>query len=95
MARDFSSSLNLDEMLSLFAEKVSEFVPFDTCLVYLLDESGESATAVYVEGKNTEALKGKHVKVGEGATGYVLKKCKPVENVDPSLDFIFSTFRDL
>lgn len=90
MARDFGSSLNLEETLSLFTEKVAEFVPFDTCLVYLLDESNEFATAVYVEGKNEAALRGKRVKVGEGATGYVLKKCKPVENVDPSLDFVFS-----
>ena len=90
MARDFGSSLNLEETLSLFTKKVGEFVPFDTCLVYLLDDSEEFATAVYVEGKNDAMLKGKRVTVGEGATGYVLKKCKPVENVDPSLDFVFS-----
>ncbi len=90
MARDFSSSQNLEETMSLFTKKVADFVPFDTCLVYLLDESNEFATAVYVEGKNRTTLLGKRVKVGEGATGYVLKKCKPVENVDPSLDFVFS-----
>ena len=90
MARDFGSSLNLEETLSLFTKKVAEFVPFDTCLVYLLDDSEEFATAAYVEGKNDEVLKGKRVMVGEGATGYVLKKCKPVENLDPSLDFVFS-----
>ncbi|MEO7674155.1 MAG: diguanylate cyclase [Pyrinomonadaceae bacterium] len=90
MARDFGSSLNLEGTLSLFTAKVAEFVPFDTCLVYLLDESEDFATAVYVSGKNEKALKGKRVTVGEGATGYVLKKCKPVENVDPSLDFLAS-----
>ena len=90
MARDFSSSLNLEETLSLFTKKVGEFVPFDTCLVYLLDESNEFATAVYVEGKNEAVLRGKRVTVGEGATGYVLKKRKSVENVDPSLDFVSS-----
>ena len=87
MARDFSSSLNLNETLSLFTKKVAEFVPFDTCIVYLLDETNEFATAAYVDGKNIIDLKGKQVKVGEGATGYVLETCKPVENVDPALDF--------
>jgi diguanylate cyclase (GGDEF)-like protein len=29
------------------------------------------------------------MKVGEGATGYVLKKSKPVQNVDPSVDFAY------
>jgi len=87
MARDFSSSLNLDETLSLFTKKVAEFVPFDTCLVYLIDETNEFATAVYADGKHATELKGKRVKVGDGATGYVLKKCKSIENVDPALDF--------
>ena len=90
MARDFGSSLNLEETLSLFTKKVADFVPFDTCLVYLMDDSNEFATAAYVEGKNRVTLLGKRVKVGEGATGYALKKCKPVENVDPSLDFGFT-----
>ena len=90
MARDFGSSLNLEETLSLFTEKIAEFVPFETCLVYLLDEAEEFANAVHVKGRNADVLKGKRVTVGEGATGYVLKKCKPVENVDPGLDFVFS-----
>lgn len=90
LARDFSSAITLDATLSLFTAKVGEFVPFDTCLVYLLDEAKEFATAVHVEGRNHEALNGKRIKVGEGATGYVLKKSKAVENVDPSLDFAFS-----
>lgn len=90
MARDFGASLNLEEALALLTKKVGEFVPYDTCLVYLLDEDGSYATAAHVDGRNSEVLLGKRVEVGEGATGYVLKKRKPVENVDPSLDFAFS-----
>lgn len=36
LARVFSSSLDLQETLCLFVEKIGEFVPFDTCAVYLL-----------------------------------------------------------
>lgn len=90
MARDFGSATGLDETLSLLSGKVGEFVPYDTCLVYLMDESEEFATAAHVVGRNSEMLAGKRVNVGEGASGYVLKKRKPVENVDPSLDFAFS-----
>lgn len=89
MAKEFSSSLDHKETLSLFTKKVREFVPFDTCLVYLLDESGEFATAVHAEGNNDSALLGKQIKTGEGATGYVLKNRKSVENVDPAMDFAF------
>lgn len=90
MARDFGSSMSLDGSLNLLTTKLKEFVPYDTCLVYLLDEADGSATAAHVEGKNREILLNKRLAIGEGASGYVLKKRKPVENVDPSLDFAFS-----
>ena len=87
LARDFSSELDLDEILFLFTEKVSELVPFDTSVVYLLDEKGKSAAASYVAGKHKTALTGRSIKVGEGATGYVLQEGVPADNVDPGLDF--------
>lgn len=87
LAKDFSSALSIEETLSLFTDKVKEFVPYDSCAVYLLDETGEFAHAAHVAGENSSFLTGKRVRVGEGATGYVLKKRKSVENVDPALDF--------
>ncbi|MET0751822.1 MAG: diguanylate cyclase [Pyrinomonadaceae bacterium] len=90
LAKVFSSSLNLQETLRLFTEKIGQFVPFDTCAVYLWDEIRQDASAVYVEGKNSVPLTGKRVKVGEGATGYVLKKRQSVFNINPGLDFSFS-----
>lgn len=89
LARIFSSSLNLEDTFSLFAEKIGGLVPFDTCIIYLLDETGDAARAVYTEGKNASALFQRTVKPGEGATGYVLKKRQPVCNVNPGLDFSF------
>lgn len=90
LALEFSSSLNLGETLSLFTQKVAAFVPYDTCVVYLLDESDETARAAFVDGQHKLELTGKRIRVGEGATGYVLKKRASVDNVDPSLDFAFS-----
>ncbi len=89
LARVFSSSLNMQETLALFVEKIGEFVPFDTCTVYLMDETNEFATAIYTEGKNSSALNGKRVKPGEGATGLVLKKRQPIYKISPGLDFSF------
>lgn len=87
LARVFSSSLDLKETLSLFVEKIGEFVPFDTCVVYLFDETGESARAVHASGKNAAPLSGKQIKSGEGASGFVLKKRQSITDVDPGLDF--------
>jgi diguanylate cyclase (GGDEF)-like protein/putative nucleotidyltransferase with HDIG domain len=90
LARIFSSSLNLKDTFALFAEKIGGLVPYDTCVIYLTDETGNEAKAVYAEGKNAPALLHRTVKPGEGATGYVLKKRQPVCNVNPGLDFSFS-----
>jgi diguanylate cyclase (GGDEF)-like protein/putative nucleotidyltransferase with HDIG domain len=89
LARVFSTSLNLQDTLSLFVKKIGELVPFDTCAIYLFDKTQETATAVYVEGKNAVELKDKKVKPGEGATGFVLKKRQSVNNINPGLDFSF------
>jgi diguanylate cyclase (GGDEF)-like protein/putative nucleotidyltransferase with HDIG domain len=90
LARVFSSSLNLNETLSLFAKKVGDFVPYDTCAIYLFDEATQVAKAAYVKGKHSDVLSNKEVKAGEGATGFVLKKHQPVRNIKPGLDFSFS-----
>jgi diguanylate cyclase (GGDEF)-like protein/putative nucleotidyltransferase with HDIG domain len=87
LAREFSASLNLNETLSMFTKKVREFVPFSTCALYLLDESGRGAVVSHVEGDNADALALRRLKVGQGATGTVLKKREAVKNADPDLDF--------
>jgi diguanylate cyclase (GGDEF)-like protein/putative nucleotidyltransferase with HDIG domain len=92
LSREFSSSLNLQDTLSLFTKKISDFVPFDTCTICLLDETGEYAEVVLAEGKHDTALKNKRIKVGEGATGYVLEKRQSVQNINPGLDFPSSQF---
>ncbi len=90
LARVFSSSLNLQETLSLFVEKIGGLVPFDSCAVYLLVDSSEIAVAVHAEGKNASSLKNKRVQLGEGATGFALKTRQPVYKVDPGMDFTHS-----
>lgn len=90
LAREFSSSANLQETLDRFAKKVGEFVPFDTCVLYLLDESRKSAFAAYVEGDNDEVLASRRIAIGQGATGFALKTRETVQNVDPDLDFSYS-----
>lgn len=92
LARVFSTSLNLQETLSLFVKKTGELVPFDTCAIYLMDESEEFVKTAYVEGKNKAALKNKRIKAGEGATGFVLETRKPMHSIEPGLDFTHSGF---
>jgi diguanylate cyclase (GGDEF)-like protein/putative nucleotidyltransferase with HDIG domain len=90
LARVFSGSLNVEQTLALFAEKIGDFVPFDTCLIYLYNESNGVATAVHAVGKHADFLRGKQVRLGEGATGFVLKTCQTVYMVNPMMDFSFN-----
>ncbi len=89
LARDFSSALDLDEILTLLSERIRDLVPFDTSVIYLLDKSGEFATAAYVDGRNKVTLARNRVRPGEGVTGEVLSTSKPSGNADPRLDFEF------
>ena len=87
LAKVFSASLSLQDTLSLFVKKIGELIPFDSCAVYLLDEDGKTASAAYAKGKNSSALRNKKIKVGEGVTGFVLKKREAVYEYSPGLDF--------
>lgn len=90
LAREFSSSVSLQNTLDMFAKKIGEFVPFDTCALYLLDPTKRSAVATHVEGDNSDLLLLRRIKVGQGATGFALKSLEIVQNVDPDLDFSYS-----
>src|SRR5205085_5419376 len=90
LASEFSSSVNLDETLEFFTKKVGEFVPYRTCAVYLLDAPRKLATAIRVDGEHKDLLAARQIKIGQGATGFAMKKLETVQNVNPDLDFSFS-----
>ena len=90
LAREFSSSLHLDDALGMFCRKLDEMVPFDTCAVYLLDGPKRQAAAAHVIGLNADSLLSRKVRIGQGATGFALKTREKVQNVDPDLDFSYS-----
>jgi diguanylate cyclase (GGDEF)-like protein/putative nucleotidyltransferase with HDIG domain len=83
MAKDFSSSLTLDETLKMFTDKVREFVRFDTCSVSLLDKRSGGARSVFVAGKHAAVFNGHVFPVGSGVTGKLLETGDPVSNTDP------------
>lgn len=90
LAREFGSSMRIEDTLKLFTNKIREFVPFDTCTIYLVDDSARYADVIYAEGENSELLLAKRIRFGEGATGFVLKKHETILNVNPDLDFSLS-----
>ncbi len=90
LAREFGASVRIDETLTLFTGKIREFVPFSSCAIFLLDENDRHADVIHAEGDHTGMFMSKRIRVGEGATGYVLQKRKIIKNVNPDLDFSLS-----
>lgn len=87
LARVFGTSLNIDDTLSLFTRKISELLPMDTCVVYLLNETRTVAIAKQVEGINSEALKNRKLRVGQGTTGATLDTLESISTAAPGEDF--------
>jgi diguanylate cyclase (GGDEF)-like protein/putative nucleotidyltransferase with HDIG domain len=87
LAREFSSSADLQETLGLFTKKIGEFVPFATCAVFLLDEKKKYATAVHVDGELSHIMASRRVKIGKGETGRALKTKETIRSGDAALDF--------
>ena len=73
LAREFSGSLDLSDTYSMFTDKIRDFVPFDTCVIYLMDEVARTADAVYAEGDHKSHFVGDSVRPGEGLTGRALE----------------------
>jgi diguanylate cyclase (GGDEF)-like protein/putative nucleotidyltransferase with HDIG domain len=87
IARTFGSSLDVRNTVEVLVDKVGHVVPFDTCVVYLYDETKGRATATHVAGRNANLLATRSVALGEGVTGFALANRSPINQLHPSLDF--------
>lgn len=90
IARTFGASLQINETLASLVEKVGHLVPLDTCAVYLYDELKGFATVAHVMGRHAELIRSRCVAPGEGVTGFALANRRPVNQMDPALDFVTS-----
>jgi diguanylate cyclase (GGDEF)-like protein/putative nucleotidyltransferase with HDIG domain len=86
IARTFSTSLNLEDTIAIFARKLKFVIPFETCAIYLYDEQKQAARVEHVLGKYAEAFAERQVLPGDGVTGWVLAHRKLFCNAHPELD---------
>jgi len=87
IARTFGTSLNVEHTLEILVDKVGHVVSFDTCVVYIYDETKGYASARHVVGKYAQKLSSRCIALGEGVTGFALANRSPVNQLHPSLDF--------
>jgi len=87
IASTFSSSLDINRRAQILVDKIGHLVPFDTCAVYLYDESRAIARVAHAAGAHAELLLDRTIAPGEGVIGFVLANRHPVADFDPLSDF--------
>jgi len=86
IAQTIGSSLNLSDTVTLIANKLRAIVPFDTCVIYLVDDPSGKAIAAHVVGEEIELFKRRRINIGDGITGWVIANSRSMCNASPDLD---------
>src|ERR1051326_352302 len=86
IAQTIGSSLNLSDTVTLIANKLRAIVPFDTCVIYLVDDPSGKAIAAHVVGEEVELFKRRRINIGDGITGWVIANSRSMCNASPDLD---------
>ncbi|HEU4595435.1 MAG TPA: diguanylate cyclase [Pyrinomonadaceae bacterium] len=88
IARTIGASLNLSDTATLVTSKLRSITPFDTCIIYVVDELTGKAHAAHVAGAHAEFYAHRRVAFGEGITGWVVANGRSMCSVSPELDLV-------
>jgi len=88
IAQTIGSSLNLLDTVTLVTNKLKAIVPFDSCIIFLVDERTGKAAAAHTVGDDSEVLSKRRMNIGDGITGWVIANSRSMCNASPELDFV-------
>src|SRR2546423_224634 len=88
IAQTIGSSLNMNDTVTLIANKLHAIVPFDTCIIYIVDDRSGKALAMHVLGDHAELFSRRRISIGDGITGWVIANCRSMCNSSPELDLV-------
>ncbi len=88
IAQTIGSSLNLQDTVTLVSSKLRAIVPFDTCIISIVDDKSGKALAAHVAGEHAEAFVRRRITIGEGITGWVIANARSMCNTSPELDLV-------
>jgi diguanylate cyclase (GGDEF)-like protein/putative nucleotidyltransferase with HDIG domain len=81
-----SARPDTDEILDLVVQKVEMLVPASTTVVFLVDHEAGELKPAFVRGLLPELFDDMTIKIGEGASGWVVEQNEPLLNGAASLD---------
>lgn len=88
IAQTIGSSLNISDTVTLVSNKLRSIVPFDTCIIFVVDEKSGKAVSAHAAGEHAEFFSHRHVDVGDGITGWVIANARSMCNASPELDLV-------
>ncbi len=88
IAQTIGSSLNMNDTVTLVSNKLRAIVPFDTCIIFVVDEKTGKAVAAHTAGEHAEIFAQRKMSVGDGITGWVIANGRSMCNASPELDLV-------
>jgi len=88
IAQTIGSSLSMHDTVTLVSNKLRAIVPFDTCVIFTVDDRSGKAIAMHVVGDDAELFRLRRINVGEGITGWVVANSRSMCNSSPELDLV-------
>jgi len=70
------------------ANKLRAIVPFETCIIFVVDEKSSKAVSLHVDGDNAKFFSRRRLDIGDGVTGWVIANGRPMCNSSPELDLV-------
>jgi len=84
MTRELGTWLCVDETLSVVAVRLKRMIPHDSIVVWILN--GDRLVPEYVNGEDFRLFSSLSIPVGQGLSGWVAEKNKPILNGNPSVE---------
>jgi diguanylate cyclase (GGDEF)-like protein/putative nucleotidyltransferase with HDIG domain len=88
IAQTIGSSLNMHDTVTLVSNKLRAIVPFDTCIIFVVDDRSGKAIAMHVVGDHADLFGARRISVGDGITGWVIANARSMCNSSPELDLV-------
>jgi diguanylate cyclase (GGDEF)-like protein len=88
IAQTIGSSLNMNDTVTLIANKLQAIVPFDTCVIFIVDDRLGKAVAIHAGGDHNDLFNRRRINIGDGISGWVIANARSMCNSSPELDMV-------